>query len=592
MSCNSCNNCGTPITYVYNTTPCTTSSSTSATYDAESVMYTGPALPALGVEPNTTLQDLLAEINTAVGGISGIDWSSFDYSCLGPYTTAEQFAEGISAAHCTLSTNFTTFTDTTYANKITEIEGEIETINEPSLTSCAAVGVVPTDNVSAILTKVLNNLCSVNASINPSSANWNEYFVTSPTPTTIVAGFNAVISQLGNLIDTVGNYEALPTFNNVGSCLPSPTTTDTLYNTVVNIRDLLCSAPEFDIDNISWTSCIANPNPGGGADIMSTIQTLVNLLDTTYLARVTSWDSTYFDVTYNSPGEPCSGYSVTLQSGLGFEDKLVALNGADSTPDYLLNKMTAGTNISFDTSTTPGTVIINSTAADVLVKANAADAAAGYLINKIDGQTDATGAISVVESYNSSTDKVDITPAINYAVLTEQILTIIGSNNELLSAFNTLVCAAQPCTDTDKTISVIVTTVSGSDNTEYRVQVNQSTPTLAMYDSGNVVATSGTVLSSGNYTVTSASIPVSGTLTIVNNNVGAELPYNIYVEDENGDAVSGSTTQEGSIAASDTLTINPFTFGSVTNMVVNIELGSALTTTTTSTTTTTTTTGA
>lgn len=589
MNCNCNNSNNIPVGYVYNNVPCTTTPSSNGTYDSSIIMYTGANLSAIGVETNTSIETILSNINSAVAGISGIDWSAFNYFCLpGSITTAQEFAETISEYVCTSSSTTDEFIDTTFPDAMAAINSTIDTINEPSLNSCAFVGINPTDNVSAILEKLYIATCSLSESVNPSSANWNQCFVTSPLPSTITEGFDVIIDQICNIYATLSSVEALPTFDNTNTCLPSPvTSTDTLYDTVIKIRDYICELPSFDIGDIVWTSCLPNPNPSGGADLQSTIQTLVDYTNTNYVLRVTSWDPAYFDVSLSSPSDPCSGYTVSLQSGLGLDNNQVALNALDNSPNYLLSKMLPGNNISFDTTTTPGSVIIDSDAVDEKVKANAADTTSGYLIDKIAGQADTTSSISLVESYNSTTDKVDITPSINFGNLVTQILDFITNNGTSYSQLQTIICSMQPCPEgTERYISGIIQ-VSG-DPVQFNLSFEQATPTLAMYSSGDVSATSGDVINTGLFQVTSATTSVTGVLTIVNNDSGASLPYNIYVTDLDDNPITGTTAQTGSISASSTLTINPFIYGSATNMVVHIELGTGTTTTSSTTTTTTT----
>lgn len=589
-NCTYCNSSNNIVYYSVTNSTCTTgTSSCSMQVDASCTYYTGANLTSIGVNANTTLQDALVALNTTISEITGINWDEFDYSCLDavtPITTAEEFAETISAYVCTLNTEVETFIDTTYATDKTAIEASITAINEPELSS-TSIGVVDTDTIKQVLTKILTNLSGVNTSIDPSTANWNAFSVVSPLPDTIVEAFNTVIAWIDDLYTNPPEAE-LPQFDTRNTCLSDPQEADTLYDTVVKIIERLCELPEFDIDDLTWQACIANPNEGGGADLVSTFNLILQRLNSVYSGRVVEYDSDYFETSYSTVDNACSGLVLTIKDGVGLSDKLVALDAGDASPNYLLNKITAGTNITFDTATAPGTVIIDCDATDTLVKADAADTTADYLINKINGKSDADIALTLTESYNGTTDKVDITPSFDWDKVTEKVLQALAANNTNLTTFNGLVCAAQPCPDGEtKTITFVVTTVTGSSDTEYSVVGSQLNPTLAMYSSGNISATSGTVLNSGAYTVTSANIPVTGVLTINNNDAGAVLPYNIYVEDENGDPVTGSTEQTGSIPTSDTLTINPFTYGSVTNMIVYIELGSALTTTSTTTTTTT-----
>lgn len=593
-NCTYCNPNNSIVYYpIYNAQCTTTTSGCSVAVDADCVTYTGPNLTSIEVDSNATLTEALTSINTTISAITGINWDEFDYSCLDaedPITTAEEFAEAISAYVCALNTTVDTFIDTTYPAGIADLQGQITDLDEPGLTSCAAVNVLDTDTYSQILTKILTNLCSVNTQIDPSSAAWDTSHVVDPNPTTIVAAFNLVIGWIADLENNPPEA-VLPQFDTRGTCLDDPQEADTLYDTLVKTYTKVCELPEFDIDDLTWQSCIANPNAGGGADLISTLNIILQRLQSAYSLRVTSFDSTYFTTSYTTVDNLCSGLVVTLRDDLGFSDRLVALDAGDADPDYLLNKITAGTNISFDTSTSPGEVIIDCDAEDKLVKANAADTSAGYLIDKIEGKADATNSIAIIESYNATTDKVDLTPAISIGSLFAEGMTAIMANTTLFAQFSAMVCAAQPCPDAlPRTISGEIEIISGSDDAEFNVTFSQSTPTLAMYTSGDVVAAGGTILTTGAYTVTSSAIPVTGVLTVVNNNGGAVLPYNIFVVDENDDAVTGSTSQTGSITAGGTLTIDPLTYGSVTNMFLHVELGSALTTTTTTSTTTTTTT--
>lgn len=593
MSCNCTNNTtGVPATCVYYGAPCVTSTSSSGTYDSSTVIYTGSNLVAIGVSTNTSIETILGEINTAVGAISGIDWSSFDYGCVQttpPIEDAQDFAEAISAYACALNDTVDTFINTTYAGDLADLQADISSIDTPNITSCSFVGITPSDNIVGAVTKLANASCTIYETINPENADWEQCFTVSSVPTNITDGFDVILDRICDIYNILDGVSALPTFDNTNSCLSTPvTSTDSLYDTVVKIRDYSCGLPTFDIDNLAWTTCIGNPNPSGGADLESAMQAIIDYLNAAYSKRVVSWDTDYFDVAYSNPSNTCSGYTVSLQSGLGFEDKLVALDASDASPNYLLTKMLAGTNTSFDTVTTPGSVIINCDAEDVYVKANSGDASAGYLIDKVEGQSDPTSAISITESYNSTSDKVDLTPTVNYGNLVSQILSYISTNGDAYSTLQTIICSMQPCPDgTDRTISAVIEVASGSASVEYNLSFDQATPLLDMYTSGDVTASAGDTFNTGAYSVTSSTTSVTGTLTLVNNDSGNALPYYIYVTDSEGTPITGSTSQLGSIPASDTLTIDPFVYGSASDLVVHVEIGTGITTSTTTTTTTT-----
>lgn len=193
MSCKNPNNTNIPY-YSFGQNPCSTGSdSCSVTVDSSCVVYTGPNLPAIGAESNDNLQDILDAINTALGTVSGIDWGSFDYSCLpGVITTAQQFAETISQYTCNVNSALEDFIENTYTPAIENIDANLGTISDPEFTSCSVVGVVDTDNYEQVLIKILSNLCSVNTQIDPSDANWNTYFSTDPLPDNITDAFNII----------------------------------------------------------------------------------------------------------------------------------------------------------------------------------------------------------------------------------------------------------------------------------------------------------------------------------------------------------------------------------------------------------------
>src|SRR5690606_9265067 len=95
-------------------------------------------------------------------------------------------------------------------------------------------------------------------------------------PENITDAFDLIIDWIDLLQQQVNsNQVTLPTFDNRFSCLSTTGMNDLLYDTVVAIRDAVCSRPEYDIDNTAWTSCITNPAPGTGANLQITIDTIL-----------------------------------------------------------------------------------------------------------------------------------------------------------------------------------------------------------------------------------------------------------------------------------------------------------------------------
>lgn len=575
MSCTDCSH-NIPTYYSHSNPLCVGNGGGTSNINASNVIYTGYALTSIGVHTNDSVATSLQEINTAVGTISGIAWNTFNYSCLtGSLVTAQDFVETISAYVCALNTSTNTFINTTYTNAITGIDTRLTNIEGPVLTSCTSVGILSTDSYYQVLTKLITNACNNNTNLTISGANWNSCYTVTPTPTTLTQGFNTLIAQIcdikNNPIST-----PLPSFDNRGSCISTTGAADTLYNTVVAIRNYACSLPTLDIDSLSWTSCIINPHSGGGADLTSALNAIITAADAAYTKRVITFDPTFFTVTNHSGS--CSGLNVTLSGGIS--DKFVALNGSDTSPNYLLSKMTAGTGINFDTSTTPGTVIIDSTATDSHVKADSADTTTGYLSAKITGITNGDNTASIIQAYNSVTQSLDLTTNINYTNLAGEILSIINGNSELLSTFSTMVCAVDCTSTTTSTTtfgpsvaSAIITNLDSVNPIAAKIQFGQSSPTVAWFNSGATSIAASGHITTGNYPVTT-SLPVTGTFSIINNNSTA-MTYNIYVKDLSGSPVVGSTTGTASLAGSGgTATWSTFSYGtgSVSNYIVHVDL--------------------
>lgn len=580
-----CTNCGDNTYYYFNQNPCSSSNSAGcgcSSSDADNIVYTGPDLENLDVVSNDTLSEILDSINTTVGTITGIDWGSFDYACLDAETsiaTAQEFVEAISAYVCALQSQVDGFIDDTYTPAIEAIQESLEDITQPGFTSCDEVGITDGDTQVQAITKLITAVCNLFTSVNPSGANWNTEFATDPLPETIEDAFNVIIAQIGNILNNPPESN-LPTFNNENSCLSITGTTDSLYNTVVAIRDALCELPTFDINNLPWTSCIPNPNAGGGADIESALSTMLTKLSQAYSYRVLEFDTTFFTASLINGADPCSGYSVTLNDGI--PDKFVALEEGD-TPDYLLNKITAGTNIEFDTTTTPGTVIINSTAEDIKVKADPADAAGGYLTDKIVGGTSSDSALTVNIGYDSTNDRLNLQPQISYESMFDALMDMLEEDTERAERWCAFNCNCQPCVSTSRTIRAEIIN-NAPDDVDLGFIFRQSNPTVEFLNISEMTVAQTVTFSSGNYAVTTTDASITGNLELVNMGEVDDIFYSIYVLDGNGDPVSGASTQVGSLAAGATLALPTFTFGTATETVLVVEITGEGTTTTTTTT--------
>lgn len=451
MSCNSCGT--TPKSYNYYKPQCNTSLPDQI--DASKVMYTGSALVCSGITPNSTLEQVLANINTAICNYITVDWSTFDYDCLPEYTSPQEFAEGISGAYCTLNTNYNTFVNTTFPSVLDSIDDRFDLLELPEVESTCtinSISIADTDSTQVVQQKLSDITCYLSGLLNVSSANWSSCYTVSPAPITPVAGFNVLISQICSLKSSVDSWNGvLPTFNNTGTCLPTPSASESLYDTVVKIRNKACASISYDVDNVVWGNCVADPTSITGTTLEDTITHLVSKIEPALINRLTAVTSD-FTLTQTTPGDTCSGFTLALNTSIA--NSKVALDNTDNTPDFLLDKITAGTGISFDTGTTPGTVIINNsisnTDRNVAVSSN--DTTPKSLSEKLVGSS---GTVTVTATITGSGDEVlEISADIDPDAVADEILdSILGD-----SALQTKFCTA---------VSNCNTTPSGNSSTFY-----------------------------------------------------------------------------------------------------------------------------
>lgn len=579
MACS--NNCNPlpPCTYVYSPTSCTTS--TNCVGDTSQVMYSGPALTCLDLESNTTLEVIIQTIDTKICEVSGIDWSTFDYGCLtDTYTiqTAAQFVQAISEVVCNLSTTGSGGLDD-LQQEVDDLETLVDDINAPGpIDGCGDFVLLEGDTIQSAFIKVGTELCNIHSLISQGIGlpDWNNCFVTT-TPTTLQGAFSILINQICSLSSDVDGLTGvtLPTFNNVGSCLASPGATDALYDTVVKIRTKLCTLPTFDIDALTWASCVTNPSPGSGANLTAVFNRLIDRTNSAYGLRVVTWSSD-FDVVLTSPGDPCSGYSVSLNPSAGVTDELVALDASD-TPGYLLDKLSAGTGIDLDSTSTPGTLIINSTSLDVLVKADSADAAGGYLIDKIEGEVDADNVLSLNESYDGAIDKVKITPSFNWAnAWTALIAEAVGNPTIMAEICAQIVCACDCSSTTTSTTTtapddfIVFSIINNTDVDRNPSFHSEEAGPVTLFSTPSILVPTLTTFTSGAY-FTVSSQPITGEISLTNNEI-EPMDYAVTVVDGANVAVPGSSTFSGTLVSGATIVMTPFVYGSVIGKYVRVTL--------------------
>ncbi len=442
-----CTNCDpnsqvSSYTFPYNS-PCTNCDSGECPQGiapASCLYYDGPPLACIGSDTNERLSLLFQKIDAKICVFNPESYSTYNTYCLAPVNTQKEFVEKISQQFCTLKSSYETFTVSTFPTAISTINSTITTLNTPNVTSCTQIGFTPSDTIRDSLQKLSNSVCDIyNNQLSVSGVTWSQCAVVPTPPTTIIGGFNFVVSQLCNLASQISGSVTLPTFDNTGSCLSSPTSTDSLESTVIKIRSRLCTTPAFNINSLTW-NCIAQPS-STATDLQSAFQAVLTKIDS-ISQNLPIFDPSDFVTNNTNPSQPCAGKTISLQSPIAASDRFVAVNNADSSPGTLVQKLTPGTGITLDTTTTPGTMIISSTSVvDDKVKTSVTDPSAGYLEDKITGST---GTVNITT--NTVSNEVVVSASVNYTLLVQNIIDAITADPTLKEQFCSLIVSCpSPC---------------------------------------------------------------------------------------------------------------------------------------------------
>lgn len=442
MACNTSN----PylVTYPQNC-DCCASPDCPTTYNAKCVVYSGPNLTCTEINTGDNLETALQQIEQKVCEVVG-DYSTYNTYCLAPIYTQQEFVETISEAYCNLQDAFDTFVGTTFVNYQTSVTNQFTAITNPGLT-CTYAGVTNVDTLNTILTKYCNTFGDIYSDIDVSGVDWTGggCFVVPSPPTTVADGFQLVIDQL---CSCCSSGVVLPTFNNLGSCLPSPGANDTLVQTIDKIKTRLCQTGTFDINALTW-GCVVKPS-STTTNLQAAFQTVLNTLND-YIQNKLSFTAD-FTVTATDPMDICAGLTLGLATPIVSSDRLVASNVADLAPGTLIQKLTAGTNVTLDDTTIPGQVIINSTGSDTYkVKAESTDTTPDYLIDKIDGQNNVIQGIAITDTYNAISEQVELTPVIDWNIFINAMFDEIESDPTLQARFCAIVASCSSTTTTTTT---------------------------------------------------------------------------------------------------------------------------------------------
>lgn len=537
MSCPTCNNANGPVSVgglssilATINAPCNTSICPSP-QDCKCTFYSAGNLPCSGINTNDSIELALQKIDTQLCA-SAANYSSYNTSCITPHATQQQWVEAISAFVCTTNTSLNTFITTTFPAYQTTISAALVALQVPGTTStCSNNPIVNTDTIQAVLQKLSNMACDIyGTQLSLAGVNWNICTTVSPTPTTVAAGFNALISQICTLQTNISNV-ALPVFNNVGSCLPAPlTTTDSLVSTVNKIKTLLCQTPVFNINSLTW-NCVTKPS-STTTDLQGAFQALLTKLDT--LSQAFPSFSSDFGVVAVDPSHPCSGVKVSLSTTIA--DRKVAATPSDGTPGTLAEKLVGdGVTIDVDYSgVTQGVVKYIGTApglGDGLIFTDVSDAVKDYLQAKLVPGSIASGlGISVGLDASVPEHKLKLGVTIDPIALFTALLNAIPADTTGVLA--TLFCSAMnncpsPCaapsnitfvfggstssSTTTTTTTVAPTTTTSSTSTTTTTGVPTTTTSSTTTTTTTIIGTTTTTTSTTSTSSTSSSTTTTTT---------------------------------------------------------------------------------
>ncbi len=250
--CNTCNYCVSQCTCTHTTLvpQCTSTVGCIDTNYGKCIFYSGtPITCGITASSGETMDAIVQKLATAICNVTpgDLNWASFDYDCLGPYTTAQEFAEGVSAAICAL-------------NSAVDVTPNV-TI--PGACSGYFSGITPgVSNLVDILDDFIVKLCNLNSfnstsGVSPAAC-WTSW---TPLPTgtvtlgswinwiqsnvcTITFNLDSEITALqtfqGNIQTFIGTSVFPYTFNNSGACLGG-SGADNLIQTINHIKNRLCS---------------------------------------------------------------------------------------------------------------------------------------------------------------------------------------------------------------------------------------------------------------------------------------------------------------------------------------------------------------
>lgn len=542
MSCPTCNNSNGPIIVgglrsilpLVNA-PCN-SSGCPTPQDAKCTFYTGGNLTCSGINSNDSLEVALQKIDSLLCA-SAANYSTYNTFCLAPITTQQQFVESISQRYCALNDSYTNFTTSTFPNYQTSVTNAIGLIGTPGTTSaCSNISIPVNSTIQTILQTFSNAFGDIYCTrLNLSTINWAQCFAVSPTPITLQDAFGVVLNQICAVAASSG--AVLPTFNNTGSCLPTPGATDSLVDTVNKIKTRLCQSPIFDINALTW-ACISKPS-NATTDLQSAFAALMAQVDT--LSRNNPTFSGDFAVTATNPSNTCGGKTISLSSSIA--DRKVAATSTDNTPSTLDQKLVGdGTTIEVDyTSTTQGIVKLiggGGGASDGKVKTDVADISDYLGVKIVTGN--ANNGVQVIPSLDTTNPdhQIKLNASVDPIELFTALLNEVVNDAGLKALFCSVVAGCpSPCAaPTNVTIVYGGLTTSSTTTTTTTVLTTTTTtttlaPTTTTTTTTSSTTTTTTTLATIFVGAQSSSTPPNSAAVVSGGTTSSQYPFNDVIAD-------------------------------------------------------------
>lgn len=165
-----------------------------------------------------------------------------------------------------------------------------------------------------------------------------------------------------------------------------------------------------------------------------------------------TFDNTDFVVTQTSGSDSCQGITVALATSINV-DRFVAIDGLDSSPGTLIDKITAGSGVTLTNLGSTLEISASGTTDTFTVKADSTDTTPDFLDAKLAGGTN-TG-ITITPTYNSGTEQVEILPTLNLSTLFTALLVQLDSDPTLKALFCAKVASCPSPCDAPTNVQVV-----------------------------------------------------------------------------------------------------------------------------------------